>query len=152
MRIPRGTFYSRSEYSKAYQLATEDRRKDLAHKRYLERKPFIVKVVLTDEQKARHNKWQIKWNHEHKPSVIEYRLKRMYGITLAQYQDLLNKQDNKCAICAKTPKQEGKNLAVDHCHKTNKVRGLLCLDCNTAIGRFKEDRKLFERALEYLNV
>ncbi len=83
-------------------------------------------------------------------------LLRRFGITIKQYEQMLKNQDNKCAIC----KQEeircdyryGKlrKLSVDHDHKTKKIRGLLCGDCNTAIGLLKEDIKLVKNAFEYM--
>lgn len=72
-----------------------------------------------------------------------------YGLTLEDYRNLFIKQDNKCAIC----KQDlvlKKHTHIDHCHKTNKVRGLLCHGCNTAIGLFKESQDVLESAREYL--
>ena len=62
-------------------------------------------------------------------------LKRMYGIDVDEYNTLLENQNNVCAICKKEC-ESGKRLAVDHCHESNKVRGLLCTKCNTAIGLF----------------
>lgn len=78
----------------------------------------------------------------------KYDLKSRYGITLEQYNNQLDIQNNKCAICG--TKSE-KSLAVDHCHTTGKVRGLLCLKCNTAIGKLNDDVILLQRAIEYLN-
>ena len=72
------------------------------------------------------------------------------------FVELLEKQNNKCAIC-KLPEiminprtKELKNLAVDHCHKTGKVRGLLCVRCNHGIGNFKDNEIFLEEALKYL--
>lgn len=81
-------------------------------------------------------------------------LRRLYNITLSDYQLLLKKQNGKCEICERheTIKLRGKvkNLAVDHDHKSGKVRGLLCSACNRAIGYFGEDIKVLESALIYL--
>lgn len=71
-----------------------------------------------------------------------------YKITSAQYFELLAKQNGKCAICGNISKQK---LHVDHCHFTNKVRGLLCGSCNRGIGLFKDDRYLLNKAIEYLS-
>lgn len=77
----------------------------------------------------------------------KYMYKQLYGMTQAGYDQLLEKQDNKCAIC-KCPPKPGKVLCVDHCHGTGKVRGLLCHGCNTSIGKLGIDG--LEVALEYL--
>jgi len=62
--------------------------------------------------------------------------KRKYGITVEQYNQMLLAQNNTCKICKNTCKS-GKNLAVDHCHTTGKVRGLLCATCNVNLGRIE---------------
>ena len=74
-------------------------------------------------------------------------LKRAYGITLDKYNEMLEFQQNKCKIC-----NENKKLVVDHCHKTGKVRGLICDKCNVGLGRFNDDLNLILKAAEYLNV
>lgn len=55
-----------------------------------------------------------------------------------------------CEICGITPGEKDKSLALDHCHKTGHVRGLLCLPCNIAIGNLKDDVALMQKAIEYL--
>lgn len=81
---------------------------------------------------------------------------RKYGIDEYKYEDYLISQNYKCAIC----KQEEKaidirtgqiyELAVDHCHKTGKVRGLLCSSCNQGLGMFKDNIEYLREAIEYL--
>jgi hypothetical protein len=63
--------------------------------------------------------------------------------------DLHEKQKGKCAICNEEPKTV-RGLHIDHCHKTGKVRGLLCHGCNVALGSFKEDVTLLNKAIEYI--
>jgi len=79
-------------------------------------------------------------------------LKIKYGITLEEYEQMLKNQNQCCKICkSKKPGRKGvKRFAVDHCHKTNKVRGLLCMSCNTAIGLLNENPVLFDAAKQYL--
>ena len=77
-------------------------------------------------------------------------LKRKYGITLAEYDEMLEIQSGGCAICGKTPKEEGKHLAVDHNHETGNIRGLLCEDCNRAIGMLGEKPQRLRAATLYL--
>ena len=78
----------------------------------------------------------------------KYQLKR-YNITLDDYNNMFIKQEGKCAICKKHQDQISKTLCVDHNHKTNKVRKLLCHTCNVTLSYFENfDNKPF---LEYLN-
>jgi len=78
------------------------------------------------------------------------------GITLEDYNNLFKFQEGKCAIClqeetCKDPKHDRiRRLSIDHCHTSGKARGLLCQGCNVAIGRFKDDINLMERAIEYV--
>ncbi len=72
-------------------------------------------------------------------------LKKLYGITLEHYNNLLTDQQNSCKICLKEVK-----LFVDHCHATKKVRGLLCSKCNFAIGLMDDSPERLEAAAMYL--
>lgn len=76
-------------------------------------------------------------------------LRNKFGITLEQYNFLLEKQNNVCLICGELCKT-GKMLAVDHCHNTNKIRGLLCQYCNTGLGQFRDRIDLLNKAIDYL--
>ncbi len=79
-------------------------------------------------------------------------LQREFGITLEEYNRLLEQQNGKCACCGRsTPGNRRERFAVDHCHTTGRVRGLLCFHCNTGIGHLNEDIELFRRAIDYLN-
>ena len=85
----------------------------------------------------------------------KYRLAR-YGLTTEDYNKLVAKQNFVCAIC-KQPEtaidgatQETKVLSIDHCHNSKKVRGLLCGKCNFGLGKFNDDVKLLEAAINYL--
>ena len=69
-----------------------------------------------------------------------------YGITLEQYEAMLAAQNGCCAICRTSP-TEKRQLHVDHCHATGRVRALLCSPCNTQLGSFE---KLRDQATAYL--
>jgi len=77
-----------------------------------------------------------------------------YKISKQDWDQLMKFQDGRCAICRKpeTELNKGtvKRLAIDHCHETNKVRGLLCGRCNQGIGRFEDSWLLLDNAMEYL--
>jgi hypothetical protein len=71
-----------------------------------------------------------------------------FGMSWREYELRLALQNNACAICRKKPKR--RLLCIDHCHKTGKVRGLLCTLCNAALGAFADDPKRMQAATDYL--
>jgi len=97
-----------------------------------------------------------KWGKLYPEKCTNTRLKGQYGITLDNYNEMLDKQNGTCAICnlkeTKISKETGdpKRLAVDHCHETGKVRGLLCFHCNSSLGKFKDSIELLQNAIDYL--
>lgn len=78
-------------------------------------------------------------------------LKRNYGITIEEYNEMFAKQNGRCAICHRHQSELKKRLCVDHCHTTQRIRGLLCNNCNHGIGKFKDDTSLLQSAIIYLN-
>lgn len=83
-----------------------------------------------------------------KISRRKYVLEKTFGITIDEYNDILEKQGGTCAICKSPP--TNKKLAVDHCHETGRVRGLLCQGCNLGIGNLKESEDNLKSAILYL--
>ena len=77
-------------------------------------------------------------------------LKYTYGITQEQYEELLAEQGGCCAICGKTPEEEGRNLSVDHDHETGEIYGILCTVCNKILVGHIREPEAFKRAFEYL--
>lgn len=77
-------------------------------------------------------------------------LKTNYKISISEYYALFESQNGLCAIC-RTPSNDKKRLHVDHCHKSGKIRGLLCHHCNLALGHFKDSENLLRKAIKYLN-
>lgn len=78
-------------------------------------------------------------------------LRRTYGITPEQYEELLARQEGRCAVCLKSADKEGTNLAVDHNHKTGEIRGLLCRYCNHRVIGRHTDADLLRRMADYLD-
>jgi hypothetical protein len=76
-------------------------------------------------------------------------LRRKYNLPPGGYPAMLTAQASGCAICGE-PHKQGKVLHVDHCHVTEKVRGLLCAPCNTALGGFRDNEEFLLRAVSYL--
>ncbi len=73
-------------------------------------------------------------------------LMRTYGISVEEYEALKEKQDGRCALC----QRKRKRLAVDHCHKTGRVRGLLCGPCNRALGMLGDNEASILKVLTYV--
>jgi hypothetical protein len=97
-------------------------------------------------------KWRTDPDHREKHRVRTRRsqrkmvFKRVYGISLEDYDVMFERQGGACAICKRT----GLTLCLDHCHLTGEVRGLLCIRCNSAIGFFSDDPALLQTATDYL--
>lgn len=95
-----------------------------------------------------------KWAEENKERNQYHRwkikLKKKYGLTPEGYIRLLELQNYKCKICGIPHHENNRKLAVDHCHKTNKIRGLLCKKCNGGLGIFDDKIESLEKAIDYL--
>lgn len=91
-----------------------------------------------------------KWNKANPDRRREYALKRKFGITGLQYEEMLKGQNGKCAICEIAKCKSGRAFAVDHDHATGAVRGLLCKDCNLLLGRAGDRVPVLKAAIRYL--
>lgn len=91
-----------------------------------------------------------KWALNNKDKIVNKRLKHLFGITLSDYEALLEAQNCQCAICGIEECSSGKNFAVDHNHSTSEIRGLLCKKCNTALGLFRDNPLFVGNAYQYL--
>lgn len=75
---------------------------------------------------------------------------RLYGITIEQAKRLLEKQGGVCALCDETLEIPSKVAHVDHCHRSGKVRGILCRQCNTALGKLGDSEESLKKTIIYL--
>jgi hypothetical protein len=129
----------RNEESRSRRAADNSARLKWERDYYNRKKEGVVlkkAAPSTPETIARQNKsWQ---------------LKNKYGLTIEQYETLLALQGNSCSICQE-PFSSSKDTHVDHCHTTGFVRGILCSNCNTALGLFKDDQTRLLMAVHYLN-
>lgn len=137
---------------------------DAVNKKSICRQCVVDSRKMTPEQKKeKQKKYVSEYRKNNIEKIREYdklrrtpeknrrnNLKHNFNITLEDYNNLLESQNGKCAICWKDKSDFGKSLAIDHCHKTNVIRGILCFHCNSAIGKFKDDCGLLKRAIEYL--
>lgn len=101
--------------------------------------------------------YQRQWRKNNKIASKGHSLMKQFGISLDEYIKMYDVQNGKCFICNKdgTIHNDGDKgrlttLVVDHCHKTGKIRKLLCPYCNRALGGFKEDINLLRKAIDYL--
>jgi hypothetical protein len=145
-----GLQYSCIECSKRYHA-----------KRYIEQKEKINAQIkkYRMENKEKLAQSQNIWKSKNPEKVKKYQratnLKK-FGISLQDYEKKFEEQKGLCAICKKpetfihSRTKKIAKLAVDHCHSTGKTRGLLCKNCNIALGLFKDDQFSILSALNYL--
>jgi hypothetical protein len=107
------------------------------------------------EKNLRTLTYQQQYREENRRTLSDKERQRKFGITPERYSELLKSQNGTCAICKQpetaTRMGKVKALAVDHCHQSGAVRGLLCADCNMGIGKLKEDPLVFQSAIQYLS-
>lgn len=86
---------------------------------------------------------------------MQWYIKTKFDMELAEYYRILKTQNNVCAICKRPEtrmfRDKVRRLAIDHCHKTNITRGLLCGACNTALGLLQESSELLQIAKDYID-
>lgn len=80
---------------------------------------------------------------------LEQKRFKRSGLLIDQYKFALQ-NTKSCNICSKTIEANGKSLAVDHCHSSGKFRGILCTNCNLALGLFNDDVEIMKKAIKYL--
>ncbi len=100
------------------------------------------------EQQRRWRETNREWFNERQRRYQPQRRLAQYGLTQADYEGLLEQQENGCAIC-RIPFTEVP-AHIDHCHQTGRVRGILCGPCNRALGLLEDSPELIQRALAYL--
>lgn len=108
------------------------------NKIYMENNPDYYKEYAKEYRKT------------HLDNYKEYGLRQRFGINLEIYNEMFQLQNGCCAICGKHQSEFKSALAVDHDHKTGKIRGLLCINCNTGLGRFYDSSDLLRTAIDYL--
>ena len=106
-----------------------------------------------DAVKRAAKKWAEKNPSRRKEIAYNSKLKAKYGIEFTDYQQMFEKQGGRCAICdgeGGIGNSEVAPLFVDHCHSTGKIRGLLCMKCNSGLGHFEDQVNRMKRAINYL--
>lgn len=95
--------------------------------------------------KQHNNKMTKLWRDKNKERVVEHRLKQAYGIGLKEYNEMSAKQNERCLICNRIPKNK---LVVDHCHDKGHIRGLLCSSCNMRLGWYEQNKQSIKEYLD----
>jgi hypothetical protein len=97
----------------------------------------------------KHPEWDKKNYQKHKDRWVRRKLAK-FGISLERYHEMHIQQNGQCAICGAEESKNGKRLAVDHSHLTNQIRGLLCNNCNVALGFLQDNPTLARKCADYL--
>lgn len=125
-------------------MVSPEKKKEYATKDYLKNKERYLENSKITYQK-------------NKEKLRDLAYQRKFGITIEEYNNLFDLQKGVCKLCncpetKVNRKSTGlvKRLAVDHCHSSGKVRGLLCQDCNVGLGSFKDNIEVIQKAIEYL--
>ena len=119
-----------------------------------ERKAYMKEYRQNNKDQIAKQKKGYRDRPGNKEKVQKQHLKRKYDLTQEEYDKMLEQQNNKCVICGdyETNKRKGEiqSLSVDHCHKTGKIRGLLCNNCNLTLGYSKEDIYRLNKCIEFI--
>ena len=106
--------------------------------------------MITEKRRQQLRVCNRRYYKKHNISIKEQKLKLMYNIDREQLKQMFIAQEGKCAICD-FQFTTRKSIHIDHNHKIGKVRQLLCPNCNTGLGKFKEEISLLLKAINYLN-
>lgn len=131
--------FADKEKERAYRKAYNAKKKE-AKREYNKQYRIVNKDRLYENLKV--------WHKNNPLAVKKYVLKRRYKVTVEQYSTLFEKQKGCCAICEAHQSKFKKALHVDHCHESGRIRGLLCVNCNTALGHLKESADMVQQAIE----
>ena len=143
--MPHNTLEKRRAYDRKYK---ETHREQL---REYERN-YRKKYRQTDKGRKIIKNSKLKYSRKSDVKIKHniWRLKVQYNLTIEQYQNLLQEQNNRCGICGIDFDDTKQGPCIDHDHEENYVRGLLCSHCNWAIGLLKDDISKFQNAIDYL--
>jgi hypothetical protein len=116
-----------------------------SHCRECSKRMQEIRHALPETKEKQH-----KYYKRNREKAIDRKLQANFGITYNQYKQMLDAQGGGCMICEKTPKENGKMLAVDHNHTTGENRGLLCSSCNICIGFIEKNQLDFGHLKWYI--
>ena len=157
------------KYNREYYQKNREKYREQGLERYKNKKPELRayykeyyaknkdKVIARQLENYHKNNAEMrirraKWREKNKGRIQNDYLQRRYGITTEEREAIFQKQGGCCRLCGATENNDsrGVQLHVDHCHKTGKVRGILCNECNMMLGFAKDNVTILEAAIEYL--
>ena len=144
------------EQKRQWYIENIDKIKKQRRQWYLENRDRILKKQKEYgkehyfKNKDKIQEYRKEWYLKNKDKIKSINLKIKYGISLDQYNKMLDDQNGCCKVCGNHESNFKKGLFVDHCHKTDKIRGLLCNGCNAGLGQLKEDTKIMQKLIEYV--
>lgn len=126
------------------------RRYSKEHKEEFACKMRRLREQNPEECRRKAQEWRDKSQQRIADTSFAYRLRYFYSLTVEDYRELESRQGGKCSICGAHQDDLEQCLCVDHCHKTGRVRGLLCVKCNAGVGMFSDNPKILAAAIRYL--
>jgi hypothetical protein len=127
--------------AKAYYQANKKRRAE-------------CKKEWAEANKDKMNEYKKKYRDTHAGLLWRNQLKHKFGITVEEYYILAKQAGDNCPICGVVfdwkNRHKGNRPCIDHCHKTRKIRGIICGKCNAAIGMLYDDIKMLKKAISWL--
>ncbi len=138
----------RNAYQREWQRAHP--RTDLSGPEYREKMRLRMKAKRAEDPEGTNSRSRA-WKAANPDRVRGYNLRR-YGIGPDDFAAMVKAQDGRCAICRQVPQPDrmGRAFQVDHCHKSGKVRALLCTNCNLMLGNGRDDIAILEAGIAYL--
>lgn len=128
---------------------------ELYHKKYINKKlsegiesynKYLERKKVIEYYKQNPTPHNIRYKNHH----FKHQIKKKYNLTLEEYNNILLKQNNLCVICLNKFTDIPRSKAVDHNHKTGKVRGILCSNCNILLGHCNDNVTILQNAIKYL--
>jgi hypothetical protein len=117
-------------------------------------KPCREAYIKSDKYQTSHKAVTKKWQEDNRAykseQVREWQYRKKFGITIQEYNVMLAEQNNSCAVCERSQTDFKRKFAVDHDHKTGKVRRLLCDNCNHALGMVNDNPIILQKLILYL--
>ena len=142
---------ARKAYMRAYYKANPDKFKKRTPEKQAEynerrRQRYAQDAAMREAARATTKAWQVANPMKRKAQRL-----KQYGIEPSDFMDMLTMQNGRCAICGHEDLTNRSFFpVVDHCHETGKVRGLLCMNCNQGLGKFKDSADRLFSAIAYL--